>query len=190
MRTPGQRAGLTRAAVLAAAGELIRSGGELSMRTLARRLDVAPNALYSHVRDKTDLLDQLLDDTLSAVAAPADGPPRAGVETMMTSTYDTLTAHPELVPHFLRRQGARGPHAIALGEVLDGQLARLGVRDVPEARRVLIVHAIGFAAFAASSDTPAGTRPGFTTSLGWLLDGMTPAPTDQSSGRLSSSSAG
>ena len=32
------------------------------MRALARRLDVAPNALYSHVADKTDLLDQLLDE--------------------------------------------------------------------------------------------------------------------------------
>jgi AcrR family transcriptional regulator len=163
--------------VLAAAGELIRTG-ELSMRALARHLDVAPNALYSHVKDKTDLLDQLLDDTLAAVAAPREGPPRAGVETMMTSTYDTLTAHPELVPHFLRRQGARGPHAVALGEVLDDLLARLGVRDVPGARQVLIVHAIGFAAFATTGERqdPATLRPGFVRSLGWLLDGMPKAP--------------
>ena len=163
--------------MLAAARDLIRTG-ELSMRALARRLDVAPNALYSHVRDKTDLLDQLLDDTLSAVAAPAGGPPRAGVEAMMTSTYDTLTAHPELVLLFLQRQGARGPHAMALGEVLDRQLARLGVPDVPQARRVLIVHAIGFAAFATTGELhdPAATRPGFLRSLGWLLDGMTTHP--------------
>ena len=175
--------------MLAAARDLIRSG-ELSMRALARQLDVAPNALYSHVRDKTDLLDQLLDDTLSAVAAPADGPPRAGVEAMMTSTYDTLTAHPELVLLFLRRQGARGPNAVALGQVLAALLARLGVRDVPEARRVLIVHAIGFAAFATTGEVqdPAETRPGFVRSLRWLLDGMTKAPTEQLAARLSSGS--
>jgi AcrR family transcriptional regulator len=166
--------------VLAAARELVRTG-ELSMRTLARRLDVAPNALYSHVKDKTDLLDQLLDDTLSAVAAPAGRPPRAGVETMMTSTYDTLTAHPELVLLFLQRQGARGPHAVALGEVLDDQLGRLGVADVTAARRVLIVHAIGFAAFATTGEDgdPTATRAGFVRSLGWLLDGMTKAPPEE-----------
>ncbi|HST67107.1 MAG TPA: helix-turn-helix domain-containing protein [Mycobacteriales bacterium] len=171
MRSPGQRAGLSRAAVLAAARELIAAdgAGALSMRALARRLDVAPNALYSHVADKTDLLDQLLDDLLAGVET-------GGIETMMTSTYRALTAHPELVPLFLQRQGARGPNAIRLGEILDDLLAKAGVDDVPEARRVLIVHAIGFAAFAAADETQR-TDAGFTRSLGWLLAGMTKAPT-------------
>ena len=178
MRGPGQRAGLTRAAVLAAARELVAAGGPaaLSMRALARRLDVAPNALYSHVTDKTDLLDQLLDDLLGTVATPAGGDPRVGVEAMMTSTYETLVGHPELVGLFLARQGARGPNAIGLGVVLDGLLAGMGVADVPGARRVLIIHAIGFAAFDAGDVLPAGaTAHSFTQSLHWLLDGMTPA---------------
>ncbi len=64
VRGPGQRAGLSQPAVLAAARELLATAGVdgLTMRALARRLDVAPNALYSHVRSKTDLLDALLDD--------------------------------------------------------------------------------------------------------------------------------
>ena len=71
-RSPGQRAGLTYAAVLAAARELLAEGGlpALSMRSLANRLGVAPNALYSHVGSKTALLDDLLDDLLALVAAP------------------------------------------------------------------------------------------------------------------------
>lgn len=180
MRSPGQRAGLSRAAVLAAAGELVAEHGAdaLSMRALARRLDVAPNALYSHVRDKTDLLDQLLDDLLGAVATPApDQEPVAGLETVMASTYATLVRHPELVPLFLTRQGARGPNAVRLGEVVDALLAAAGVTDVPEARRVLIIHAIGFAAFDAGDVLPAGeTARSFTRSLRWLLAGMTTRP--------------
>jgi TetR/AcrR family tetracycline transcriptional repressor len=170
MRSPGQRAGLTRAAVLAAAREIVAAdgAGALSMRALARRLDVAPNALYSHVADKTDLLDQLLDDLLATVETD-------GIEAMMTSTYRTLTAHPELVPLYLERQGARGPNAVRLGEILDRMLGEAGVADVPEARRVLIVHAIGFAAFAGGYDE--WTAASFTRSLHWLLAGMTEAPT-------------
>jgi TetR/AcrR family tetracycline transcriptional repressor len=167
--------------VLTAARELIAAdgAGTLSMRSLARRLDVAPNALYSHVRDKTDLLDQLLDDQLAAVRTPPPGiDPVAGVEVIMTSTYETLTAHPELVPLYLQRQGARGPNAVALGEVLDALLAEAGVEEVPDARRALIVHAIGFAAFAGSDVLPPELpRTGFIKSLRWLLAGMTKAPT-------------
>jgi AcrR family transcriptional regulator len=173
VRSPGQRAGLSRAAVLTAARELIEAdgAGALSMRALARRLDVAPNALYSHVADKTDLLDQLLDDLLAAVEVAG------GIETMMISTYRTLVAHPELIPLFLERQGARGPNAVRLGEILDGLLAEAGVEGVPEARRVLIVHAIGFAAFAGGADER--TAASFTHSLHWLLTGMTEAPTHE-----------
>jgi TetR/AcrR family tetracycline transcriptional repressor len=176
VRGPGQRAGLTRAAVLTEARALVAEAGPdgLTMRALARRLDVAPNALYSHVADKTDLLDQLLDDLLGAV----DADPAAGAERMMTSTYETLLGQSALVPLFVARQGARGPNAVRLGEVLDGQLAAAGVADVPEARRVLIVHAIGFAAFDAGQDL-AATRPRFVRSLRWLLDGMTKAPTPE-----------
>ncbi|MGH3469507.1 MAG: TetR/AcrR family transcriptional regulator, partial [Thermocrispum sp.] len=159
-RGPGQRAGLTTAAVLAQARELLAEGGSeaLSMRALARRLQVAPNAIYSHVKDKTELVDALLDDVLAAVEAPEaeSVDPVDGLAAIMTSTYEVLIAHPGLVPVLLVRQGARGPNAVRLGVVMDELLARAGV-DGPaaaEARRVLIVHAIGSAAFAtASPDT-------------------------------------
>lgn len=161
--------------MLAAARDLIAAdgAGALSMRALARRLAVAPNALYSHVADKTDLLDQLLDDLLAAVEVPDGSTP----ESIMTSTYRTLTAHPELIPLFLQRQGARGPNAVRLGEILDALLEDAGVADVPDARRVLIVHAIGFAAFAGGADER--TAASFTRSLHWLLTGMTEAPTHE-----------
>jgi TetR/AcrR family tetracycline transcriptional repressor len=188
MRIPGQRAGLTRTAVLAAAHALLMDGGidALTMRALAKRLEVAPNALYSHVRSKADLLDEILDDALASIKAPPMDvdDPIGGVTALMTSTYRTLIARPDLVPLYLARQGARGPNAVRLGEVMDALLARAGVRgsSVPEARRVLIVHTIGFAAFAtgASSaldgDRPIGARQSrkhFSHSLQWLLAGIT-----------------
>lgn len=187
-RTPGQRAGLTHSAVLAAARKLLARGGSeaVTMRALARSLDVAPNALYSHVGSKTALLDDLLDDVLAGVdAPPRDLPdPVAGLHALMSSTYDLLNGHPDLVPLYLARQGARGPHAVRLGAIMDSLLAGAGVEAaaVPLARRVLIVHTIGFAAFATAGPTvseeaqpPLSTdqsRDSFRLSLDWLLAGI------------------
>ena len=186
-RGPGQRAGLTRAAVLGAARDLLADGGldAMTMRALARRLQVAPNALYSHVASRTALLDELLDDLLAAVPVPDAGrdDPVTALSGLLHATFDVLTAHPHLVPLYLARQGARGPHAVALGEVMDALLAAAGVAaaSVPQARRVLIVHALGSAAFAAGAPAEAEVgRPlsaveagrTFDRSLRWLLAGI------------------
>jgi TetR/AcrR family transcriptional regulator, tetracycline repressor protein len=185
-RTPGQRAGLTRQAVLAQARAALAEDGVdgLSMRRLARRLGVAPNALYSHVANRDDLIDALLDDTLNEVQAP--DPQRSdwreGVETIMRRTYEVLLAHPDLVPLYVARRGARGPTAVALGEVMLQLLARGGIEgdQATEAMRTLIVHTIGFAAFATGDALPAGQSTLtpealerlFARSLSWLLDGI------------------
>ncbi len=110
-RTPGQRAGLTRVRVLAAAREvLVEQGLEaLTMRALARRLEVSPNALYSHVASKAALIDDVLDDVLAEVHAPDPdrAEPSTGLHALMTSTYEVLLAHPDLVALYLARGGAR-----------------------------------------------------------------------------------
>jgi TetR/AcrR family transcriptional regulator, tetracycline repressor protein len=188
-RTPGQRAGLTRDAVLHEARALLEREGldRLSMRRLAQRLGVAPNALYSHVAGRTGLIDALLDDALGAVAAPDPTrcDPRAGLETIMRRTYAVLLEHPDLVPLHLARRGARGSRAVALGEVMLALLARAGIDGDPAvaAMRTLIIHTIGFAAFAVQDPltpgagettlTPAALEAHFTQSLRWLLDGIT-----------------
>lgn len=154
------------------------------MRGVAGRLGVAPNALYSHVPNKTALLDDLLDDLLALVAAPSPdtADPVAGLAEMMSSTYDVLTAHRDLVPVYLARQGARGVNAVRLGQLMDTLLTRAGVtgQHGDEARRVLIVHTIGAAALAtaptAASDPPLSAehaRRSYTLGLHWLLDGIT-----------------
>ena len=192
-RTPGQRAGLTRAGVLAAARDLVAEEGTggLTMRALARRLGVLPNALYSHVSTKDALVDALLDDLLAEVEAPdpAVADPVAGLRTVMASTYRVLVAHADLVALYISRQGARGANAQRLGEVMLTLLARLGVTGerALDARRVLIIYTIGFAAFSprppleADPDPDADSRSplpaaaiadNFVAGLDWLLTGI------------------
>lgn len=186
-RTPGQRAGLSRARVLATAHQLLAESGldALTMRALAERLEVAPNALYSHVASKTTLIDDVLDDVLDEVEAPAADieDPTAGLHELMASTYQILLAHRDLVPLYLARQGARGPNAQRLGEIMLDLLARAGVSGTAahEALRVLIVYTIGFAAFAtrppihpgAGSPVPAEElSENFDSGLRWLLAGI------------------
>ncbi|UQS26130.1 TetR/AcrR family transcriptional regulator [Amycolatopsis thermalba] len=189
-RAPGHRAGLTRAAVVGAARELLSERGltGLSMRALAARLDVAPNALYSHVASKTALLDAVLDDVLAEVDTPTeDGDPAEGLQRLMTSTYTVLLDHADLVPLYLSRQGAHGPNAQRLGEITAALLRRAEVAEpaVPEALRVLIVYTIGFAAFTRHLPPGAGTerqpsaaemRGNFDRGLGWLLTGIRVQP--------------
>jgi len=185
-RSPGQRAGLTRGRVLATAHELLAERGidALTMRALAERLGVSPNSLYSHVANKTDLVDALLDDVLAEVEAPpVDVDPVAGLHDLMASTHGVLLAHPDLVPLYVARQGSRGPNAQRLGEVMLALLDRAGVTGVQalEARRVLIVYTIGFAAFAVRPPfEDVGERPlpaaevtaNFESGLRWLLAGI------------------
>jgi TetR/AcrR family transcriptional regulator, tetracycline repressor protein len=183
-RTPGQRAGLTRDAVLAAARAALGEGGveALSMRRLAGRLGVAPNALYSHVTSRDDLIDALLDDALNEVRAPDPerGDWREGIETMMRRTYGVLVAHPDLVPLYVARRGARGPRAVELGDQMLKMLARGGIEGdrAREAVRTLIIHTIGFAAFGVqeplreSTLTAKAVEQHYVQSLRWLLDGI------------------
>jgi TetR/AcrR family tetracycline transcriptional repressor len=186
-RRPGQRAGLTRARVLATAQALLAERGPeaLSMRALAERLGVRPNALYGHIGSKTELIDALLDQLLEQVASPPVDvqDPVAGIHELMTSTHDVLLAHPNFVPLYLARQGARGPTAHHLGEAVLALLTRTGITDTraQEALHVLIVYTIGSAAFATSPLTAPDPVPRpseddlrtiFDSGLRWLLAGI------------------
>jgi AcrR family transcriptional regulator len=173
---------------VAAARDLLAERGleALTMRALAERLGVSPNALYSHVESRTALIDDILDDALGTVDAPApeSGNPIAGVQALMASTYRVLLAHPDLLPLYLARQGARGANAHHLGEVMLAMLARAGVTGPParEALHVLIVYTIGSAAFATRSPLTTGeASPTATTDdhaahfehgLHWILAGI------------------
>ena len=165
---------------MTAARAVLEDSSTLSMRAVAGRLGVAPNALYSHVEGREGLLDAVLDDLLGALPLPdASADPEAGLTAVMTASHELLLAHPGLAPHFVARQGARGPNAQRLGDAMRVLLAKAGVDDEAAqdtAIRVLVVHAIGDAAVAAG---PGGTGPihldtlraSYATGLRWLLRG-------------------
>ena len=149
-RERGVRAGLTREAVVEAALAALREDGleALSMRRVAARLGVAPNALYSHVPDKAGLLDAVLDAVLADIAISRRGDWRTRIEDILLESRRVLLAHPDLVPLFLARQ-TNGPNAMRLGEALLEQCHRGGMTGEKAARalQVLLIHTIGATAF-------------------------------------------
>lgn len=68
---------LTRQHIIDAALEILGSYGlaDLSMRRLARELDVQPGALYWHVKNKQELLGAVAQQILAAVPVPEPSAP-------------------------------------------------------------------------------------------------------------------
>ena len=150
VRTTGQRAGISRDDVVAAALGVLRDEGldAVTMRRVAGKVGVAPNALYSHVPDKSAMVGALLDAVLADIAVPSGGPWRARIEEILADTRRVLLDFPDLVPLFLARQSV-GPNALRLGEGLLEALHEGGVNG-PEAAlalQALLIHTIGATAF-------------------------------------------
>lgn len=76
---PGNRAAwgsISRDQVIRAATKIVRAGGyeDMTMRSLASVLGVAPMSLYRHVRDKDDILDEVVDRMLGRIWRPSTSP--------------------------------------------------------------------------------------------------------------------
>ncbi|HEY6474914.1 MAG TPA: TetR/AcrR family transcriptional regulator C-terminal domain-containing protein [Acidimicrobiales bacterium] len=68
-RSPGQRAPrgtISRAQIVEAALRALRTVGfeQMTIRSLAAELDVAPMSLYRYIRDKDDLMDEVVEELL------------------------------------------------------------------------------------------------------------------------------
>lgn len=178
-RRPGQRAGLGKDAVLAAAGELIARHGVdgLSVRAVADRVGVAPNAIYTYFPDRSALVDAVLDWLLADVPVPrAGGDWRRGLVLLMQATRRHLLVHADLLPLYLSRP-MRGANARALGDATLALLARAGLAgaDADDALRILLIYTFGFAAHEAPRRDDPSRAPGdgtFTLGLRWILDGI------------------
>ena len=118
------------------------------MRSVAKALGIAPNALYSHVKDKDELLECLVDRLLSDVPMPkAETEWHDALTELMSSARQLMIHHPDLMPTFLSRP-TRGPNALRLADCTLGILSRAGVHgeDAVLALRLLLVYTFGFAA--------------------------------------------
>jgi TetR/AcrR family transcriptional regulator, tetracycline repressor protein len=133
--------------------------GALSMRRLADRLGVAPNALYTHVRGKADLIDGLIDQVYAGLTLELD---RSGdwAQQLATLSQDIrahLLAHPAVVPYALQQPGL-GPHSLRLGETIYDVLRPAGFSDQAVVGTVyaLLTYILGFVALEVPR---AGTDP-------------------------------
>jgi AcrR family transcriptional regulator len=123
--------------------------GALSMRRLADRLGVAPNALYTYVRGKADLIDGLIDQVYAGLDLDPDpsGDWSQQLATLSQAIRAHLLAHPAVVPFALQQPGL-GPHGLRLGEAIYGVLrpARFADQAVVGTVYALLTYILGFVA--------------------------------------------
>ncbi len=153
---------ISREDVITAAAEVIAGGGyaEMSVRSLAAGLGVAPMSLYRHIRDKDDLLDEVVDRLLASQWRPAAAEEdwREWVTEAATRLRNFLVAQPAAL-HVYLTHPVVSPAAIArMNAMLDVlRLAGLDEAAARSAYGALHTYTIGFAALEASR---AGWTPG------------------------------
>lgn len=153
-----QRAGwgtLTRDGIVAAAVRCVRAGQyeQLTIRSLAAELNVSPMALYRHVRDKDDLLDEVVDRMLARRWRPRTE--RADWKGWTMEAAERLRAFLVTQPaalHVFLQHPVVSPSAIARMEAMLDVLRSAGYDENFARRAYASIHTytIGFAALEAS----------------------------------------
>ena len=149
-RRPGPPRTLDVERVVAAALDLLDAGGPgaLSVRAVAGRLGVNPNAIYTYVADRRSLecaiVECVLADAGAARLAESGQPWRTQILEYGASLREALLRHPGAVPLFMTAP-MNGPNALAVGERLLGAFADAGLApdDAARATYAVIVHVLG-----------------------------------------------
>jgi TetR/AcrR family tetracycline transcriptional repressor len=165
-RRRGPRRALTEDEILDAALGLLDEGGRdaASVRGIAARVGVAPNAVYTYFPDKaavvTALVERLLGGVDHDVFADRDRPWRERVEALAVELRSKLSAHPGAVGLVLGGP-MDGPNALALNERLLQLLADAGLDPTEAARAsyLLIVYVLGSIALEVADVHQAGPLP-------------------------------
>jgi AcrR family transcriptional regulator len=163
---PGPRRVLTEDEILDAALSLLDEGGPnaASVRGIAGRVGVAPNAVYTYFPDKAALVNALVERLLGEVDhdafADRSQPWRLRVESLALEVRQRLSAHPGAVALMIGGP-MDGPHARALNERLLELLADAGLNPVDAARAayLLIVYVFGSIALEVAHLQQPGPPP-------------------------------
>jgi AcrR family transcriptional regulator len=139
---------LTRERVMAAAIELAdRDGVEsISMRKLAQELGVEAMSLYTHVRNKNDLLAGMADAVISQIPIDADGVDwEVSLRQLMLAARGVMLGHP-WVPRIVETQTAPGPAVLRYVDTVFGILRNGGfsVAQTHHALHILGSRVLGF----------------------------------------------
>ncbi len=138
-RRPGPRRALTEDEILDATLQLLDEGGAngASVRGIAAKVGVTPNAVYTYFPDKAAVLRALVERLFSeidhGVFADRAQPWRQRVESLAVELRARLAAHPGAVTLMIG-QPRTGPHALALGERLLELFADAGLTTTDAAR--------------------------------------------------------
>lgn len=156
--TPARRAPwgtITRDDIIRAAVEILSAGGyeEMTIRSLAAELGVAPMSLYRHIRDKDDLLDEVVDRLLATAWRPSAAKDdwQAWLIEAAAKLRHFLVSQPAAL-HVYLSHPVVSPAAIERMNAMLDVLRRTGA-DEATARRAygtLHTYTIGFAALEAS----------------------------------------
>jgi AcrR family transcriptional regulator len=187
---------MSRERVIAAAVAAVTEDGyeQLTIRGLAASLGVAPMSLYRHVRDKEDLLDEVVDQLLATAWQPdtADTDVRGWIVEAADRLRRFLVAQPAALHVYLHRP-VISPAAIARMDAMLDALEKI-TNDRPAAHRAyaaIQTYTVGFASLEASraigrtaEHAPAelveqiaayATPEQFVIGLGYLIDGIAAA---------------
>src|SRR5215218_3054708 len=161
----GPRA-LTEDEILDAALGLLDEGGPAaaSVRGIAAKVGVAPNAVYTYFPDKDAviqaLVERLFGEVDHDVFADRTQPWRSRVQALALELRARLCAHPGAVPLMIGGP-MEGPNALALNERLLELLADAGLDPVDAARAayLLIVYVFGSIALEVAAHQQPGPLP-------------------------------
>jgi AcrR family transcriptional regulator len=168
---------LSEQAILDAALALLAELGadRVTIRGIATRVGIAPNAVYTYFPDKAAVLHGLAEQLLGRVYDRFTDPSpnwRDRVHTLARELRTELLTHPGSV-HLLLGNSLDGPNAKAIGATLLTILADtgLGPDSAAHASHLINVHILGSVALETADAAAA------TTQFGWgldrLLDGLT-----------------
>ena len=162
-RRPGPRRASTESEILDAALSLLDEGGPdaASIRGIAAKVGMAPNAVYTYFPDKAAVVRALVERLLGGVDhnvfADRTRPWRRRLEALALELRAHLSAHPGAVGLMIGGP-MDGPHALALNERLLELLADAGLAppDAARASYLLIVYVFGSLALEVADEHRAG----------------------------------
>jgi TetR/AcrR family tetracycline transcriptional repressor len=165
-RRRGPRRALTEDEILDAAMSLLDEGGPdaASVRGIAARVGVAPNAVYTYFPDKAAvvraLVQRLLGEVDHDVFADRGRPWPERVEALALELRTRLSAHPGAVS-LMTGGPLEGPNALALNERLLELLADAGLDRTEAARAsyLLVVYVFGSITLEVADVHRAGPLP-------------------------------
>ena len=146
---------ISREDIVDAAVTIVQAGGyeEMSIRSLAADLGVAPMSLYRHIRDKDDLLNEVVDRLLARAwrSAVSEDDWQAWIIQAADSLRQFLVTQPAAL-HVYLRHPVVSPAAVDRMDAMMGVLRRGGLDEATARSAYGAVHTytIGFAALEAS----------------------------------------